>query len=244
MSLPPRKIVYSKTHDADLADYPIRDIDEDQRFFELFLKTRDFTMTGKDAMFALHNACRYVHDAGIPGAFVECGTWMGGSAILAGLTFAQLGAPRELWLYDTFEGMTAPTGADIDVHGASAASLMETLGDETGWCYASLEQVTRNFAAAGLDTGGTRFVRGDVMETLATDIPERISVLRLDTDWYESTRKELEVLYPRLAPGGVLIIDDYGYWSGSRQATDEYFATIRAPLLNRVNDQVRLCIKV
>ncbi|MTH99979.1 TylF/MycF/NovP-related O-methyltransferase [Roseibium sp. RKSG952] len=244
MTLPPRKIVYSETHDADLVDYPIRDIDENEQFMELFLKSRDFTMTGKDAMFALYNACKYVHSAGIAGDFVECGTWMGGSAILAGLTFEALGKPRDLWLYDTYEGMTAPTEADVDVNGDSASALMETFGDETGWCYASLDQVSQNFGAAGLSTQNARFVKGDVMETLKDQLPEQISVLRLDTDWYESTRFELDVLYPRLAPGGVLIIDDYGHWSGSRKATDEYFSTIRAPMLNRVNDQVRLCIKI
>lgn len=201
-------------------------------------------MTGKDAMFALHNACKYVHASGISGDFVECGTWMGGSAILAGLTFKRLGAPRNLWLYDTFEGMTAPTEADVDVNGESASTLMEEFGDETGWCYASQEQVSQNFGSAGISAQNVRFVKGDVMETLKDQLPEQISVLRLDTDWYESTRFELEVLYPRLAPGGVLIIDDYGHWSGSRQATDEYFSTIRAPMLNRVNDQVRLCIKI
>ncbi|WP_284163374.1 TylF/MycF/NovP-related O-methyltransferase [Frigidibacter sp. SD6-1] len=244
MSLQPRKIVYSQTHDAQLVDYPIRDIDADEAFMELFMKTRNHTMTGKDAMFALYNACRYVHTVGIPGAFVECGAWMGGSAILAGLTFQMLGAPRRLWLYDTFEGMTAPTELDVDLNGATAASLMETYGDETGWCYASLEQVEKNFMDAGLSTDNVNFVKGDVLETLKTDVPEQISILRLDTDWYESTRLELEQLYPRLSPGGVLIIDDYGYWSGSRKAVDEYFAGIRAPMLNRVNDQVRLCIKI
>jgi predicted O-methyltransferase YrrM len=121
---------------------------------------------------------------------------------------------------------------------------MESFSDETGWCYASLDQVSQNFAAAGLSTKTSHFVKGDVMETLKDNLPEQISVLRLDTDWYESTRFELEVLYPRLSKGGVLIIDDYGHWSGSRKATDEYFSSIQAPLLNRVNDQVRLCIKV
>lgn len=244
MTLPPRSIIYSKSHDAQLVDYPIRDIDADESFMELFEKARDYTMTGKDAMFALHNACRYIHASGIPGDFVECGAWMGGSAILAGLTFQALGEPRCLWLYDTFEGMTAPTEADVDVNGATASSLMETYADETGWCYASLEQVKKNFSDVELPTDTVRFVKGDVMESLKTDLPEQISVLRLDTDWYESTRLELELLYPRLSPGGVLIIDDYGYWSGSRKATDEYFSGIRAPMLNRVNDQVRLCIKI
>lgn len=76
-------------------------------------------------------------------------------------------------------------------------------------------------------------IEGDVLETLVKtqNIPGKISVLRLDTDWYESTKKELEVLYPKLAVGGVLMIDDYGYWGGAKKAVDEYFADIPRPFL-------------
>ena len=68
------------------------------------------------------------------------------------------------------------------------------------------------------------FVRGPVEETLPAGAPDEIALLRLDTDWYESTRHELEHLYPRLAAGGVLLVDDYGHWEGARKAVDEYFA--------------------
>ena len=75
--------------------------------------------------------------------------------------------------------------------------------------------------------------KGDVLSTLAVpdNLPLKIAVLRLDTDWYESTRMELETLYPRLSVDGVIMIDDYGHWTGARRAVDEYFARGQRPLL-------------
>lgn len=89
------------------------------------------------------------------------------------------------------------------------------------------------------------FVIGPVEETLITKVPERIALLRLDTDWYESTRAELEYLYPRLVVGGVLIVDDYGHWKGARKAVDEYFAALGndAPLLNRLDYTGRMAVR-
>jgi O-methyltransferase len=86
------------------------------------------------------------------------------------------------------------------------------------------------------------FIQGDVMETLPKDAPSEIAVLRLDTDWYESTRHELIHLYPRLVVGGVLIIDDYGHLLGARKATDEYLDGHRI-LLDRIDYSARIAIK-
>jgi predicted O-methyltransferase YrrM len=90
-----------------------------------------------------------------------------------------------------------------------------------------------------------RFVEGDVVQSLKieSNLPESISVLRLDTDWYESTRAELEVLYPRLSPGGVLIIDDYGHWGGAKKAVDEYFRGRPKPLLQYTDYTGRMGVK-
>ena len=99
------------------------------------------------------------------------------------------------------------------------------------------------------DAGGdclprVEFVQGRVENTLPAAAPPEIALLRLDTDWYESTRHELEHLYPRLVDGGVLIVDDYGYWQGARQAVDEYFGeTGEAILLNRIDDTGRIAVK-
>jgi O-methyltransferase len=83
-----------------------------------------------------------------------------------------------------------------------------------------------------------------VEDTIPASVPEQIALLRLDTDWYESTKCELEILFPRLVKGGVIIIDDYGCWQGARKAVDEYFNKNNiAILLNRMDDTGRIGIK-
>ena len=94
----------------------------------------------------------------------------------------------------------------------------------------------RTVAATGYPMDRERFVPGPVEETLPAAAPETIALLRLDTDWYESTRHELVHLFPRLRPGGVLIVDDYGHWSGAKHSVDEYFSgTGQHILLNRID---------
>ena len=120
----------------------------------------------------------------------------------------------------------------------------QTGEDTSGSCYASLSDVQATMALSGYDPRRIHFVQGKVEDTLPAQAPERLALLRLDTDWYASTRHELEQLYPRLSPGGVLIVDDYGYWQGAKKATDEYIAA-QAPslFLNRVDYSARLAIK-
>lgn len=239
-----RDIVFSTKHRVELHDYPVPDIDADRAFTELFRLARDFSMTGKDAMFALYQSVRYVVESDIPGAIVECGVWRGGSALLAALTLRQMGAKRPIYLYDTFQGMTPPSAVDIDVEGGRASDYIAEYADDGKWCYAGIEEVRATFERHGFGPE-VELVLGDVADTLRTEIPEGpIAVLRLDTDWYDSTRLEMELLYPKLSYGGVLIVDDYGHWRGSRRAVDEYFTIHRRPLLNRVNNQVRLAIKI
>jgi len=239
-----RTVVFSKRHTVRFEDKAVSDIDSDPEFLELFEIARRYTMTGKDAMYALYCAVNYILDRNIPGDFVECGVWRGGSSLLAALLLKrrrELG--RRLFMYDTFEGMPAPTEVDVDKDGIPAARHLEANADDVGWCYASLDDVRSVFDRHDFPFEST-YIKGDVVETLPKSKPEQIALLRLDTDWYESTLAELTQLYPRLQPGGVVIIDDYGHWQGARRATDEYFKTIPAPLLMRVNYSVRLAIKV
>jgi hypothetical protein len=239
-----RDIVYSTKHQTELQDYSIADIDNDPTFTKLFRMSRDYSMTGKDAMFALYQSVRYVVESEVEGAIVECGVWRGGSALLAALTLRELESERPIFLYDTFEGMTPPSARDIDVEGGHADDYIERYGDDGKWCYAGLEEVEATFRQHGFGAE-VSLIKGDVANTLRTHAPSgSVSLLRLDTDWYDSTKLEMEILYPKLSVGGVLIIDDYGHWQGSRAAVDEYFAHTRRPLLNRVNNQVRLAIKV
>lgn len=159
----------------------------------------------------------------------------------------QSSTDRTLWLYDTFEGMSDPTDSDVDFVGRTADSMLATqerTDTESIWCYSALEEVKNNLQSTGYPDTRIRYVVGKVEETIPNSIPDQIAVLRLDTDWYESTRHELEQLYPRLVPGGVLIVDDYGHWEGCRKAVDEYFARNGLPvLLNRIDYTGRMAIK-
>lgn len=188
---------------------------------------RAFTMTSPERILALCQAVRYLAQNQIRGDIVECGVWRGGS-IMAVLRTLQLleDTERNIWLFDTFSGMSSPTARDVDHAGKTANELLraEDPGDAGSvWCRSSLAEVRRNVASCGYPAGQLRYVVGPVEQTLHQEIPERIALLRLDTDWYESTQVELRQLFPRLTAGGVLLIDDYGHWQGCRRAVDEYF---------------------
>ena len=206
-----------------------------------------YTMTSLERLVALRDAVRYLTKAGIPGAIVECGVWRGGSMMAAAETLlACNSANRELYLYDTFSGMTAPTVHDTDAVGVPAQAYASAyLRRGESWCEATEEEVSVNLRSTGYPPALVKLVPGNVEETLPAHAPPQIALLRLDTDFYESTRHELVTLYPRLAPGGVLIIDDYGYWSGARRAADEYFGhSNNAILLTRLDWTARLGIKL
>jgi len=205
-----------------------------------------YTMTTAPTRLAMIRAVEYVVSARIPGAFVECGVWRGGSMMIAAMVLKRLGAPaRDLHLYDTFEGMTPPTEVDRRHDDASAQRLFQqTEANGQKWCYSAIDEVRANLRSTGYDAARVHFVKGPVEETIPATVPDEIALLRLDTDWYESTKHELVHLFPRLARGGVLIIDDYGHWKGSRRATDEYFREQNiVAMLHRVDYASRVVIK-
>jgi len=209
-------------------------------------RVEPFTMTSLARRASLVGAIDHVVRHGIEGAIVECGVWRGGSMMAAALALIARGdTSRELWLYDTFEGMSDPTDADASVHGESAAAQLARTKRGTGvWCEAGLADVRANLAATGYPAERLHFVEGKVEDTIPASLPGSIAVLRLDTDWYESTRHELAHLYPLLAPHGILVIDDYGHWQGARRAVDEYFAAHAEPaFLHRVDYTARLLVK-
>jgi O-methyltransferase len=216
-------------------------------FHRLRDQVGEFTMTTAERLFALHEALRYLSAAGIAGDFVEAGVWRGGSSMMAALTLAQLGDHRRVWLYDTFEGMPEPRADDVKWTGESAASELgeasKTAGARNTWAYATIDDVRMNMARTGYPTELVTYVKGKVEETIPNQAPDEIALLRLDTDWYESTKHELEQLWDRLVPGGVLIVDDYGHWQGARKAVDEFFAG-RPQLLARVDYTGRMTVKM
>jgi O-methyltransferase len=213
-----------------------------------------FTMTSVERLTALIDAVRYCAKRGVPGAMAECGVWLGGSVLTILLTLQDEGADdRDVFLYDTFEGMTRPTEHDVSAYDAPALEGWDDdRGRITGHWWAgyfdpdvlNLDAVREIVLSSGYDQGRVHFVQGPVEDTLPDFAPEELALLRLDTDWYESTRHELIHLYPRLADGGVLIVDDYGHWEGCRRAVDEYFAAVAEPLLfGRVDYTARIAIK-
>jgi hypothetical protein len=139
---------------------------------------------------------------------------------------------RDLFLFDTFEGMTAPTDKDVTPGGRTARSLLDS-SDKSAmvWAVASIEDVRTGLSTVPYPQERFHLVEGPVEETVPDQAPERIALLRLDTDWYESTRHELEHLYERLVPDGILIIDDYESWQGAKQATDDFLAALEDPPL-------------
>lgn len=205
-------------------------------------RARPYTMTADESLFSLIEAVRYIVRHDVPGAIVECGVWRGGSMMAAAMTLQQLGSTdRDLYLYDTFEGMTEPTPDDVMLHAdVRAAELLATteVGDGANvWCVSSLDDVRAAVGSVGYPESRLHFVAGPVEETLPAKAPTGpIALLRLDTDWYESTRHELEHLVPLMSPGGVLIIDDYWHWGGCRKAVDEYLERTKLQvLLTRVD---------
>lgn len=217
----------------------------DSRYSEILKAVQPYTMTSCERIAALVDAVRYVVDARIPGAIVECGVWRGGSTMAAALALQQANALRDLYLFDTFAGMSAPTEVDVDYRGAAAMDtyVKSDAGDHNSWCYASLEDVQANLASTGYPREKCHFVRGDVLRTLPCEQPPEMAILRLDTDWYESTFHELTHLYPKLSHRGVLIIDDYGHWQGCRKAVDEFFRG-HGPLLCRLDLTGVLGVKI
>jgi O-methyltransferase len=214
-----------------------------------YVRSKKITMVSNERLWATLMACKHAIKEGIPGDFVECGVWRGGNALTAAAIFRLYGVKKKVYLFDTFGGMTAPTDNDIEASsGKHAQNYFDKNQKQTHneWCYASLEDVKENFREYDLLDENVIFVKGDVTLTLDDDksLPKEICALRLDTDWYESTKKELEVLYPRLSIGGALMIDDYGHWAGAKKAVDEYFEEKKnRPLLQYSDYTGRMGVK-
>lgn len=179
------------------------------------------SMTSEERIYELFNSLEYIRINNINGDFVECGVWRGGNVlgIMEYLDFYKI-YDRNIWLYDTFNGMTKPDEIDIDFRNIKASDIFEKIK-----CYCSIDDVNKNLSLSNYPKKNLKYIVGDVNKTLENivNLPNKISLLRLDTDWYESTKKELEILYPLLINNGVLIVDDYGHWKGSKLAVDEYF---------------------
>ena len=215
---------------------------------DLIARVRPYTMTSDERIAVLESAVRHVVQHH-PGDFVECGVAKGGSMMAVAYTLLELGVrDRELYLYDTFEGMPEPDDFDRGRFGEPAHRRWRKRRDAAGnstWINHSIDEVRHNLARTGYPERRVHFIKGKVEETLPTAAPAgAIALLRLDTDWYASTRAEFDYLYPRLIRGGILIVDDYFRWQGARKATDEYLQAHEVPMfLVRVDDSSVIAVK-
>jgi O-methyltransferase len=232
------KIEKSEPHPVDFEDSHKKIIE----------KVRPYTMTSPERIFGLVEAVKYLAMNGIKGDIVECGVWRGGSMLATADVLTEMNdTTRELYLFDTFEGMPPPGENDASFANKKAEELLLTDVDKTQdliWAYSSLESVKQTMSLTTYPQNKIHYIKGKVEETIPFNQIDQISLLRLDTDWYESTKHELVHLFPRLVKGGVLIIDDYGFWQGARKAVDEYLSENRIQiLLNRLDATGRIAIK-
>lgn len=252
MTIKIHKNIIKKT--VNLCGYDIRkkqkitpDINSDKKFLKLYKLCKNFTMTSKERMYALYKSVNYIIQSKIPGDFVECGVWKGGSTMLIAFILREMNIKdRKIYLYDTFEGMTKPKKYDYPHLGNNYYAYKKWKKNQAKscneWCYAPLTEVKKNMSLTKYPKNNIIYVKGKVEHTIPKKIPKKISLLRLDTDWYESTKHELVYLYPNLLLSGVLIIDDYGKWMGSKKAVDEYFND-DCILLNRIDNCGRIGVK-
>ena len=206
---------------------------------EIWPAVKPRTMVGLEKLNFFCDAARYVSTVGLEGAIVECGVWRGGAMLGCAMVLDSLGDhSRDLYLFDTYAGMSEPTEKDVHLwHGRTAEEFLEAKANPGApiWEVGQIEDVRAAFDETTYPKDRLHFIKGKVEDTIPGEAPQQICILRLDTDWYESTKHELVHLYDRLVPGGVLIIDDYGSWAGSKEATDEFFAELSAPpMLTRV----------
>jgi O-methyltransferase len=216
---PWREILHRARDPRFIADAVLRvlmqgwDLVSPSEFSKIYRCVRTRTMCSNARLRGLYRALHYVENRHIVGDVVECGSAKGGSAALMALTLRQLKAGRKLWLFDTFEGLPAPSSEDPDFE---LADLF------TGTCIGTLNEVRELFTRLEV-LEGVEFVKGLFQEVLPVTPVPPIAVLHIDGDWYESVRVCLEFLYDKVVPCGLIQLDDYGYWKGARKAVDEFF---------------------
>lgn len=207
---------------------------QDETFWQLYDECKDYSLCHITGFYNTYQSINYIYRNNVKGAFVECGCFLGGMAMFMGRLRQELKLDAEIILFDTFEG--PPIGSsDNSTHGQiDTVSLLP-----------HFRKVVEDQIEAALGSlDGYRFVEGLVEDTLPLNDTGPISLLRLDTDFYSSTKIEMDILYPKIVAGGVLIVDDYGLFQGSRQAVDEYFAQhANPPLLNRMDGGVWAGVK-
>ncbi|HXZ13267.1 MAG TPA: TylF/MycF/NovP-related O-methyltransferase [Candidatus Sulfotelmatobacter sp.] len=187
----------------------------DREKLNLILRAAPHSNCRFEKLSALYDAASALGREGVPGSFVECGVRNGGSAaVLAAVAARQ--PSREVWLFDSWEGLPAPSACDVAWDGQKGYK-----GQALGY----RERAERLlFGKMRLDPARVHLVEGWFEATLPASASELapVALLNLDCDWYKSVEECLEMLFPLVAPGGYIFVDDYQYWQGCRKATDEF----------------------
>lgn len=189
------------------------------RFARLIVTVKPkFTMVKNRNLKLLYDLVLDVNKCHLSGDIVECGVWNGGSAAMMGR--ASLEAPldlepRRLWLFDSFQGLPPPGEHDGD---------FEKQSYFPGWNKGNVKMVQEVLGKIGYPSDKLTIVPGWFDETIVREPIEEIVILHIDADWYQSVRTVLELLYPRVVPGGYVVLDDYGLWPGCERAVLDYFS--------------------
>jgi len=216
-----------------------------QEEYEIIKLGMQYSMASWERLYANINSIKYLVNSQIEGAIVECGVWRGGSMLTMLETLKQYSViNRDIYLYDTFTGMSTPSKED-GIFAHEKFKELQTGEDKSNWCCADLNDVKSTINLSEYPNEKLHYVKGKIEDTVPGTIPDEISLLRLDMDWYSPTIHALTYLYPKVQSGGVIILDDYGHWDGCKQAVDRFVEENDVNLLlNRIDYTGRIAIKV
>ena len=202
---------------------------------------QEITLASELNLWSIYQSLKYINDEKIDGDIVECGVYNGNTLAFIGEINDELNLNKRIWGYDTFNGFVENSFTDKDIDFKTGKKVKSVSAD----IFYSLNDVKKNI----IQNNNKNFqkytlIEGDILETLniKDNVPNKISFLRLDTDIYKTTKKQLEILYDKLVPGGVLHIDDYGICPGVKTAVDDFFSN-KNIWLHRVDITCRYLIK-
>ena len=199
------------------------------------------TLASELNLWSIYQSLKYINDENIEGDIVECGVYNGNTMAFIGEINDELNLNKKIWGYDTFNGFVENSFTDNDID----LKTRRKVKNDTSDIYYTLNEVKKNIIQNNKKNFDKYiFIEGDILETLNNkdNYPNKISFLRLDTDIYKTTKKQLEILYEKLVKGGVLHIDDYGLCPGVKTAVDNFFSN-KNIWLHRVDMTCRYLIK-
>ena len=212
-----------------------------------FKKIDSISLTSYPNRWSLLQSLNHICENNVEGDIVETGVYKGANLILINNFLYRHNLEKRIYAYDTYSGQPEPSEKDYDIKGTKMTDKFDDYKKKNIIpVFCSLKEVKNNISKySNHDLSKITFIKGKVEETLIDEknIPKKISLLRLDTDFHDSIKKSLEILYPKLNNGGVLIIDDYGHFKGAQIAVDNFFQNKKNIWMHRVDYTCRLIIK-